>query len=92
MAEVLAFSGSSSLVCPRVHVANRVLSNLLVPRSAFHRHVDSGIGFYIGFGSNGGSAAIHRPGQPMGASRKLGVNELLLHYDHGEDDLIVQCR
>jgi hypothetical protein len=56
-------------------------------------YVDTGVQLYVGFGAEGGAAAIHPHGRPMGAPRRLGVNELLLHYRHGEDeDLIVQCR
>lgn len=57
------------------------------------RHIDTGIESYLGFGVQGGCASIFPKGRPMGAPRKLGVNELLLHcHLEDDEDLIVQCQ
>lgn len=53
--------------------------------------IDLCLPLYVGFGTEGGAAAVHRPGLPMGAPRRLGINELLLHYD-ADDDMIIQCK
>jgi hypothetical protein len=55
------------------------------------RFIETGIGYYVGFGTSGGAAAIYPLGKPMGATRRLGINELLAHH-HMTKSLIVQCR
>jgi hypothetical protein len=55
------------------------------------RYIETGIGYYLGFGCAGGGAAVYPPGKPMGATRRLGINELLMHH-HMTKPLVVQCR
>lgn len=73
----------------RKQIMSIYVGEIVLEGNSLGSFIKTGIPYYIGFGEERGISPVY-PNKTIGKSRKMGINELLLHH-HMVDDLEVRC-
>lgn len=73
----------------RKQIMSIYIGQIVLEGNSLGSFIKTGIEYFIGFGEERGVAPVY-PNKTLGKTRKLGINELLLHH-HMISDLEVKC-